>query len=557
MQSVDEKNIEPIDITSPEGIEKVESIFNEAEISNFPTKPPDSTLQQSWLSDDLYTYLKTAEDTGGEYSLFDFVIPPGSGALEHLHEEEDEVFKVVQGEVAFQQGNKIDIAGPGDIVFRPRGNVHRFKNLGVEPARILFLDTPSGIEQFFTEGGQPVTDQSLTPAKDDQARVEAAGEETDIIYYPEVSLLGTDKLTPGTAPLDANNGITIYGEDDNDTFTGQEGNDLYLGADGNDTLNGSKGEDIFIGEQGNDILLGGEGNDILSGREGVNTSIEEGIDTLTGGAGRDAFYFPLNSGIDIVTDFSGVGTDENLSSSALAELDVLKFEGSGLIPRNLLLTQEKNDLVINFEGVDNTGVRLQDFSLENLENFETPTVAGTSTSIGNILFDGQRGLTDLKENFDVFDANQQSDTVLQENLVTFLNDLDNNTTGFEDSDDVINGQGGNDRLSGLSGDDLLRGGDGDDTIVGGGGDDLLRGGNGNDSFVLKSGEGADTILDFSDGQDLIQVSGDLLFSDLVITQGTGDNANDTSISIGNEDELLAIVSGVQANDITSDDIILL
>jgi Ca2+-binding RTX toxin-like protein len=545
MQSVDEKGVEPIDINSPEGIERVKNIFDEQEINDFPLKPPDDTLQQSWLSDDLYTYLKTGEDTNGEYSLFDFVIPPQSGALAHFHEEEDEVFKVVQGEVAFQQGNKIDIAGPGDILFRPSGNVHRFKNLGVEPARILFLDIPSGIEQFFTEGGQPVTDQSLTPAKDDQARVEAAGEETDIIYYPEVSLLGTDKLTPGTAPLDGNNGITIYGDDENDAFTGQEGNDLYLGANGNDTLNGGEGEDIFIGEEGNDILLGGQGNDILSGREGADFSANDGIDTLTGGSGRDAFYFPLNSGIDLVTDFSGVGTDENLSSSALAELDVLKFEGSGLVPRNMLLTQEENDLVISFEGVENTGVRLQDFALENLENFETPTVAGTSVSIGNILFNGQRGLTDLKENFDVFDANQQSNSVLKQNSVTFLNELDNHTSGFDNSNDVINAQGGNDYLSGLSGDDLLRGGNGIDT---------LSGGNGNDLFVLKAGEGTDTIIDFTKGQDIIQVSDELIFTDLKITQGTGDNANDALISIESEDKLLGIMSGVQASDITSEDI---
>ncbi|NJO94477.1 MAG: cupin domain-containing protein [Hydrococcus sp. RM1_1_31] len=477
--------------------------------------------------------------------MFDFVIPPQSGALAHFHTREDEIFKVVQGEVAFQQGNKIDIVGPGDIVFRPKGNVHRFKNLGTEPARLLFLGTPSGIEHFFADGGQPVTDPSLPPAKDDPARVEAAGKENGIRYYPEASLLGTDKLTPGTAPLDGNNGVALYGDDDRNIFTGGDGNDLYLGAGGNDTLSGGEGDDIFIGEQGNDILEGGKGNDILSGREGVDTLAEAGIDTLTGGGNRDAFFFPLDNGIDTITDFGGVGTDENLSSAALAEVDFLKFEGSGLIPRNMLLTQEEDDLVINFEGVENTGVRLQNFSLENLDNFETPIVAGTSSGIGNILFDQQRGLSEIEDNFDVFDADRQSDRVLQQNSVTFLNELDNNTSGFENSNDVINGQGGNDYLSGLSGDDLLRGGDGND---------IINGGNGNDLFVLKPGEGTDTIIDFTKGQDLIQVSDELTFTDLKITQGTGINANDTSIATNSGNELLAILSGVQASDLTSGDI---
>jgi Ca2+-binding RTX toxin-like protein len=537
MQSIDIKNAENIDINTPEGMEKVKAIFDEQDVNNFPLKPPDSSLEQSWLSDGLYTYLKTAEDTGGDYSLWDFVVPPQAGPPGHFHTKEDEVYKVVEGEVMFQEGNQIKVAEPGDIVPLQKGNVHRFKNLGAEPARMLLFATPSGLENFFEDAGKPVTDPSLTPPKDDPARVQAVNKENGIRFYQEASLLGTDKLTPGTASLDGNNGTVVYGDDNNNIFTGEDGNDIYLGANGNDTLSGGKGEDIFIGEQGNENLEGGEGNDVLSGREG--------IDTLTGGEGRDAFFFLPDNGIDTITDFGGVGTDENLSSITLAEVDVLKFDGPGLTPKNMLLTQEGNDLVINFEGVENTGVKLQNFSLENLENFNTPTVAGTSTSIGNVLFADQRGLSDLEDSFDVFDANQQSDSVLKQNSVTFLNELDNNTSGFDNSNDVINAQGGNDYLSGLSGDDLLRGGNGIDT---------LSGGNGNDLFVLKAGEGTDTIIDFTKGQDIIQVSDELIFTDLKITQGTGDNANDALISIESEDKLLGIMSGVQASDITSEDI---
>jgi hypothetical protein len=50
---------------------------------------------------------------------------------------------------------------------------------------------------------------------------------------------------------------------------------------------------------------------------------------------------------------------------------------------------------------------------------------------------------------------QQSNTVFNQNSVTFLNDLDNHTSGLDKSNDVINGQGGNDYLEGLSGDDVL------------------------------------------------------------------------------------------------------
>ena len=127
-----------------------------------------------------------------------------------------------------------------------------------------------------------------------------------------------------------------------------------------------------------------------------------------------------------------------------------------------------------------------------LDNLSEAT--GASEDIGNILFDGQ---AKIEDSFDVFNANQQRGKVFNKNSVTFLNDLDNNTQGFNDSNDVINGQGGNDKLEGLSGDDLLRGGAGNDTLTGGVANDTLTGGPGNDLFVLAAGAGTGTITDFT------------------------------------------------------------
>ncbi|MHC5597554.1 MAG: calcium-binding protein, partial [Nostoc sp.] len=110
-------------------------------------------------------------------------------------------------------------------------------------------------------------------------------------------------------------------------------------------------------------------------------------------------------------------------------------------------------------------------------------------AIGNILFDGQ---TNIADSFDILDANSTQTSIFNKNTVTFLNDLNNNITGFDYSDDVINGQGGNDKIDGLSGNDYLRGGIGNDTLIGGAGNDTLVGGAGND--VLTGGVGADRFL---------------------------------------------------------------
>ena len=82
-------------------------------------------------------------------------------------------------------------------------------------------------------------------------------------------------------------------------------------------------------------------------------------------------------------------------------------------------------------------------------------------------------------------------------------------------DDQIFGQAGNDSLYGGSGQDTLRGGTGndlveggnhDDTLYGNEGADTLSGGNGDDTFVFVPFDGIDTVTDYTDGDDLLDVT---------------------------------------------------
>ncbi|MDJ0598539.1 MAG: cadherin domain-containing protein, partial [Crocosphaera sp.] len=82
--------------------------------------------------------------------------------------------------------------------------------------------------------------------------------------------------------------------------------------------------------------------------------------------------------------------------------------------------------------------------------------------------------------------------------------------------DVLSGGEGNDDLNGGDGNDVLNGGANDDRLDGGLDDDLLRLGSGADIFVLRPGNGTDTVLDYKDGIDKIQLEGGLTFDDLEI-----------------------------------------
>ncbi|WP_372350838.1 cupin domain-containing protein [Streptomyces sp. KL116D] len=58
----------------------------------------------------------------------------------------------------------VQMAGPGDFVFIPRGTRHRFKNVGDADARMLFLFTPGGHEKFFVENGDVPEAGGTSPA---------------------------------------------------------------------------------------------------------------------------------------------------------------------------------------------------------------------------------------------------------------------------------------------------------------------------------------------------------------------------------------------------------
>ncbi|MCC5609874.1 calcium-binding protein [Nostoc sp. CHAB 5834] len=272
-----------------------------------------------------------------------------------------------------------------------------------------------------------------------------------------------------------------------------------IGTKGNDTLVGSELADTINGLAGNDIITATNGND-----------------TLTGGDGKDKFKFvDVFNGTDTITDFGGVGKGTNPTAAVTAEVDTLKFEDYDFFrAENLLLTQNGSNLEIGFEGVGETIVILQNFKLENLENQKA---TGATPALGNILFNGQTSITD---SFDVFDANSTETKLGIKNTVTFLNDLSNNITGLDDSDDVVNGQGGNDKIDGKSGNDLLRGGTGNDTLIGDAGKDTLIGSTGNNSLVGGTG---DDVLNAEDSTGNSTLNGGAGKDYLSVEGSTGDN----------------------------------
>lgn len=138
-----------------------------------------------WAMGVLVTVKVRAEDTGGAYSVFEDLIPPGAGPVPHTHTKEDETIFVIEGELRAWLGGKQYDVKAGDFVHMPRGVQHYFKNVSEKPTRLLLSYTPGGFEQWFLDIGKPVagTDEKPPEIKpEDIKRAVAAAEKYGVKF---------------------------------------------------------------------------------------------------------------------------------------------------------------------------------------------------------------------------------------------------------------------------------------------------------------------------------------------------------------------------------------
>lgn len=99
----------------------------------------------------LYKTILTTAETGGAMSITDSVTRPGEGPPRHVHDDADEAFIVLTGEVEFWIDGRRMLRGPGEAAFVPRGVEHTFRVAGDKPSRHMVILTPGGFEGFFAD----------------------------------------------------------------------------------------------------------------------------------------------------------------------------------------------------------------------------------------------------------------------------------------------------------------------------------------------------------------------------------------------------------------------
>ncbi|MDJ0571132.1 MAG: choice-of-anchor Q domain-containing protein [Pleurocapsa sp. MO_192.B19] len=243
-----------------------------------------------------------------------------------------------------------------------------------------------------------------------------------------------------------------------------------------------------------------------------NGGITQTIALLEGSPAIDAGSNPNN----LETDQRGEGFNRTVGNGT----DIGAFEVQNV--ENLYIRgTNADDILTGGQGNDTIKGRNGDDSI--------------SGGSGNDLLNGGRG-------DDTIDAGSGDDTVSG-------GGGDDSLAG-EEGNDLLNGGRGNDTIDAGSGDDIVSGGRGDDVLVGGDGNDTLNGNRGKDIFVLQSNQGEDTIVNFSNGNDLLGLTDTLSFDNLNIVQN---DLNTTIHDLTNNNETLATLVNVNAAHINAHD----
>jgi mannose-6-phosphate isomerase-like protein (cupin superfamily) len=116
-----------------------------------------------WFLGTLMIIKATGEDTGGAFSLFEQLAPPGFGPPLHIHHREDEPFWVLEGRVRFRCGDREFVMEGGGYVFLPKGIPHAFRIEGSTPARLMQMTLPPGFERIVQDIGVPAPARTLPP----------------------------------------------------------------------------------------------------------------------------------------------------------------------------------------------------------------------------------------------------------------------------------------------------------------------------------------------------------------------------------------------------------
>lgn len=135
-----------------------------------------ATAEPLWFLGTLVRPLLTGEQSGGRLALWEGVLPRAAAPPLHSHPQHETFYVldgevtvwVVAGELAEDRAwlrTHAQRCGPGSVAHAPAGTPHTFR-VESDTARLLFLSTPAGIEDYVRDLAEPARWPWLPPPPD-------------------------------------------------------------------------------------------------------------------------------------------------------------------------------------------------------------------------------------------------------------------------------------------------------------------------------------------------------------------------------------------------------
>lgn len=112
--------------------------------------PPDGG-DVLYIAGGKFVHKVNSADTNNVFSVVEIITPPGMGVALHVHENEDELVYLLQGEIEVTLGDQVMLAVPGVTALLPRGIPHGFVNVGDKPSVVIDTIMPGSFDAYFAE----------------------------------------------------------------------------------------------------------------------------------------------------------------------------------------------------------------------------------------------------------------------------------------------------------------------------------------------------------------------------------------------------------------------
>ncbi|MGB7394803.1 MAG: cupin domain-containing protein, partial [Pricia sp.] len=100
---------------------------------------------------DIQTHKLVGSDTDNQIVEWVDDVEPGVGIPPHVHTREDEIFRVIKGQIEIMVDDQTTVLNSGDIAFAPKNVSHSWMVIGTEKAKMITSAFPAGIEKMFGE----------------------------------------------------------------------------------------------------------------------------------------------------------------------------------------------------------------------------------------------------------------------------------------------------------------------------------------------------------------------------------------------------------------------